>query len=507
MSHVKESLPKRSTGLPVLGALLIALVGLTVLGTFYLTHRNYDRVALAARPGLDGPDIDLLDRQNKAYERVIQATTPAIVYVRTEQVIRAEQSPLFMDPMFRQFFGPAFPQVPREQKQHALGTGVIFDRNGYIVTNNHVIDHASTVEVMTTDKRMFKAKVVGTDPDIDVAVLKIDVSNAPIIALGDSSTLHVGDTVMAFGNPFGLNFTVTRGTVSALGRSQLNIEPVQDFIQTDAAINPGNSGGALVDVHGEMVGINTAILSPGGGGEGGGGFIGIGFAIPINMAKRSMESLIKTGKVSRGYLGATIGPVTPELAQEFKIPDTSGALVQDVTRGGPADKSGLKPGDVIRKFNGRPVNDSSDLLAAIASTNPGTPATLEILRNGQPQTVKVTLEQRPADLSYAGGARRSLNEGTLRGIMVQNLTEPLRKQLGIPPDVHGVIVTDIAPDSPAAQFLEQGDVILSINRHEVKSVTDFNRLAAEAKGQTLLRVLHQGEAAFVVIPAEGGIER
>jgi serine protease Do len=506
MSYVKESFPKRTTGLPVLIALLVALVGLTVLGTFYLTHRAYDRVALAARPGLDGPDIDLLDRQNKAFERVIQATTPAIVYVRTEQVVRAEESPLFMDPMFRQFFGQALPQIPREQKQHALGTGVIFDRNGYIVTNNHVIDHASTVEIMTTDKRMFKAKVVGTDPDIDVAVVKIEASNVPTITMGDSSTLHVGDTVMAFGNPFGLNFTVTRGTVSALGRSQLNIEPVQDFIQTDAAINPGNSGGALVDVHGEMVGINTAILSPGGGGEGG-GFIGIGFAIPINMAKRSMEALIKTGKVSRGYLGATIGPVTPELAQEFKIPDTSGALVQDVARGGPADKAGLKPGDVIRKFNGRSVNDSSDLLAMAANTNPGTPVTLDILRNGQQHTVKVTLEQRPSDLSFAGGSRRSPNEGALRGVTVQNLTEPLRRQLGIPSDVHGVVVTDVAPDGPAAQFLEQGDVILSINHHEVKSVADFNRLAAEAKGQTLLRVLHQGEAVFVVIPAEGGSER
>jgi serine protease Do len=505
MSYARDSLPKRNTGLPALSALLVALVGLTVLGTFYLTHRGSDRAALAARPGLDGPDIDLLDRQNKAFERVIQATTPAIVYVRTEQVIRAEQSPLFMDPMFRQFFGQAFPQVPREQKQHALGTGVIFDRNGYVVTNNHVIDHASTVELMTTDKLMYKAKVVGTDPDIDVAVLKIEANNLPTIALGDSSTLHVGDTVMAFGNPFGLNFTVTRGTVSALGRSQLNIEPIQDFIQTDAAINPGNSGGALVDVHGEMIGINTAILSPGGGE--GGGFIGIGFAIPINMAKRSMESLIKSGKVSRGYLGATIGPVTPELAQEFKIPDTSGALVQDVTRGGPADKAGLKPGDVIRKFNGRSVNDSSDLLAMAANTNPGTPVTLDVLRDGQEHTVKVTLEQRPADLSFAGGGRRSPNEGALRGVAVQNLTEPLRKQLGIPPDVHGVVITDISPDGPAAQFLEQGDVIMSINHHDVKSVADFNRLAAEAKGQTLLRVLHQGEAVFVVIPAEGGSER
>jgi len=225
------------------------------------------------------------------------------------------------------------------------------------------------------------------------------------------------------------------------------------------------------------------------------------------MAKRSMESLIKTGKVSRGYLGAIIGPVTPELAQEFKIPDTSGALVQDVTRGGPADKAGLKPGDVIRKFNGRSVNDSSDLLAMAANTNPGTPVTLDVLRDGQEHTVKVTLEQRPADLSFAGGGRRSPNEGALRGVAVQNLTEPLRKQLGIPPDVHGVVITDISPDGPAAQFLEQGDVIMSINHHDVKSVADFNRLAADAKGQTLLRVLHQGEAVFVVIPAEGGSER
>jgi serine protease Do len=488
--------------------MLVLLVGLTVASAFYLTHRGYSHVALAARPGLDGPDIDLLERQNKAYERVIQATTPAIVYIRTEQVIRAEESPLFMDPAFRQFFGDVFPQVPRELKQHALGTGVIFEPNGYLVTNNHVIDRASTVEVMTADKRMFKARVVGTDPDIDIAVVKIESKGLPTIPLGDSSSLRVGDTVMAFGNPFGLSFTVTRGTVSGLGRSQGNIEPLQDFIQTDAAINPGNSGGALVDVRGEMVGINTAILSPGGGPGGeGGGFIGIGFAIPINMAKRSIESLIKTGKVTRGYLGATIAPVTPELAHEFKVPDTSGALVEDVSRGGPADKAGLNPGDVIRKFNGRQINDSSDLLAMAANTDPGTPVSLDVLRNGEPMNVKVTLEQRPTDLSYSGNPRRSPAEGPLRGIMVQNLTPSLRRQMGVPPEVHGVVVTDVAPGSPAFQNLEFGDLILSVNHHEVKSVADFNRLAAEAKGQTLLRVLHQGEALFVVIPAEQGEER
>jgi serine protease Do len=478
---------------------LLGLVAITIVTSSYLSHHHYSQFVMAARPGLNGPDIDLLERQDKAYERIIQATTPAVVYIRTEQMVK-EQSPLFMDPMLRQFFGDQFPQVPREQRQHALGTGVIFDPAGYIVTNNHVIDRATSVQVMLNDKRMFKAKIIGKDPDIDIAVVKIDERSAPTIPLGDSNNLHVGDTVMAFGNPFGLSFTVTRGTVSALGRSQGNIEAVQDFIQTDAAINPGNSGGALVNIKGEMVGINTAILSPGGATGEGAGFIGIGFAIPINMAKRSMESLIKTGKVTRGYLGATIGPVTPELAQEFKVPDTSGALVEDVAPGGPAAKAGLKPGDVIRKFNGRTVNDSSDLLALTAGSNPGTPVTLEILRNGQPQRVTVTLEQRPSNLSYTGGPRRSPNEGALRGVTVQNLTADLRKQLGVPADTHGVIVTEVDPGSPAAQYLTQGDVILSINRHDVKSVDDFNKLAAEAKGQTLLRVMRQGQTAFVVIP-------
>lgn len=495
-----------SARVSVLRTALLGLVAIIILGSLYLSRHRYGPFVMAARPGLDGPDIELLERQDKAYERIIQATTPSIVYIRTEQIVKAEQSPLFMDPWLRQFFGDQFPQIPREQRQHALGTGVVFDPMGYIVTNNHVIDKASSIQVMLNDKRIFKAKVIGTDPDIDIAVVKIDSRALPTIPLGDSNNLHVGDTVMAFGNPFGLNFTVTRGTVSALGRSEGNIEAVQDFIQTDAAINPGNSGGALVNVKGEMVGINTAILSPGGGegpgGQGAGGSIGIGFAIPINMAKRAMESLVKTGKVTRGYLGATISPVTPELAQQFKVPDTSGALVQDLSPGGPAAKAGLKPGDVIRKFSGRPVSDSSELLAMVASTNPGTPVTLEILRNGQPETMNVTLEQRPSNLSYAGGPSRSPNEGALRGVTVQNLTSQLRRQLGVPAETHGVVVTEVDPGSPAAQYLAQGDVIMSINRHEVNSVADFNRLAAEAKGQTLLRVMRQGQAAFVVIPEQ-----
>ena len=486
---------------------IVALIGLALLASLYVIHRGHGPFVMAARPGLDGPDIDLLEKQNKAYERIIQAITPAIAYIRTEQVVKLEESPLFMDPSFRQFFGETFRQIPPEQRQHALGTGVIFDPSGYIVTNNHVIDHASTVEVMLTDKRMFKAKVVGADPDTDIAVVKIDVKSLPTVPLGDSSNLHVGDTVMAFGNPFGLNFTVTRGAVSALGRAQFRIEPVQDFIQTDAAINPGNSGGALVDIRGQMVGINTAILSGNSGPGGEGGFIGIGFAIPINMAKRTMEALIKTGKVTRGYLGVVTGPVTQELAREFNVPDTSGAFVQDVTRGAPAEKAGLKPGDVIRKFEGRTVNGSDELLAMVANTNPGTTVALDILRSGQPLSVKVTLDQRSPDLGYGAGVRKAPTEGSLRGITVQNLTSAIRKQWEIPSDVHGVLVADIDPDSPAAHYLEPGDVILSVNRHEVNSVTDFNRQAAEAKGPTLLRIIHQGEALFVVISPEHGEDK
>ncbi len=455
MQRIGERFSKENRTL-FLRATLVVLLGLSVLGVLHPANRGTGQSVMAARPGLDGTEIDLLERQNKAYERIVQAITPAIVYIRTEQVVKTEQSPLFMDPSFREFFGDIFPQLPREQRQHALGSGVIFDPNGYIVTNNHVIDHASTIEVMLTNKRIYKAKIVGADPDTDIAVLKIGARDLPTVPLGDSSTLHAGDTVMAFGNPFGLNFTVTRGTVSALGRSQFRIEPLQDFIQTDAAINPGNSGGALVDVRGQMVGINTAILSGNSGPGGEGGFMGIGFAIPINMAKRSMESLVKTGKVTRGYLGASIGPLSQELAKEFRVPDTSGALVQDVTGGGAADKAGLKAGDVIRKYDGRTVSESDELLAMVASTNPGTTVPLEILRNGEPLNLKVTLDQRPSDLGYSPGRHRAPSAGPLRGISVKNLTPSLRKQLQIPPDIQGVVVVDVDPDSPAADYLVPG---------------------------------------------------
>jgi len=502
MSHAPKRIRNRNTWL-VLCLTLIAGLGVLLLGVLHVPHRSYELPAMAAQTGPEPADIELLEKQNKAFERIIEATTPTIVYIRTEHVVKMADSPLFMDPFFRQFSEDGTHQIPREQSQHALGTGVIFDSNGYIVTNNHVIDHALSVEVMLNTKKVFKAKVVGADADMDVAVVKIDAKNLPILPLGDSSNLHIGDTVMAFGNPFGLTFTVTRGSVSALGRTQYSIEPLQDFIQTDAAINPGNSGGALVDIKGEMVGINTAILSGNSGPAGEGGFIGIGFAIPINMAKRSIESLMKTGKVTRGYLAASIAPVTEELAKEFKLSDTAGAFVQDVTPGGPADKASIKPGDVIRKFDSRTVTDSEHLLALVASESPGSIVPVAILRSGESLTLKVTIEQRPSEFGFSASRRQGPSKGTLRGVSVQNLTSVLRKQLEISPDVRGVVVAEVDPSSPAARYLEPGDVIVSISHRPANSAAEFNNLAAEAKGAVLLRIIHRGEALFVVIPPQG----
>jgi serine protease Do len=493
-----------------LGGLSLTLMGVLILGLSALLYQGqhlFPQFALAQGKGLDGPDIDALERQNQAYERIAKAVTPAIVAIQSTQVIRQQQSPFFMDPFFRQFFGDMFSQfnIPREQRQHALGSGVIVSSDGYIVTNNHVIAKATEIQVLLSDKRTFKGKVVGADPQTDVAVIKIEASALPTVPFGDSNQLKVGDTVLAFGNPFGQWFTVTRGIVSALGRSGMGIEGFENFIQTDAAINPGNSGGALVNVRGQVVGINTAILSGNSGPGGEGGSVGIGFAIPSDMAKHVMEDLIKTGKVTRGYLGVRPRNLDQELAKQFKVPDTAGALVQDVIAGGAADKAGIKNGDVIRKINGQQVDDADQFTALVTNLNPGAEATLEILRDGQPLTIKVTLGERPTNLSAQGGPG-AVQEGSLRGITVQNLTPSIREQLDLPPQVTGVVIGNLDPNSPAARTgLQQGDVIESINRQPVRSVADFNRLAAQAKSQTLLRIIRQGTGYYVVIsPDEGG---
>jgi len=481
---------------------LIGLLFLALAGVLYLSHRQFPPFALADGQGLDGPEIQALEDQNRAYERIAQTVTPAIVNIRTTQVIKVQQSPFFMDPFFRQFFGDMFgPQmgIPREQREHALGSGVIVSADGYIVTNNHVIARATEIEVMLSDKRAFKAKLVGADPRTDVAVIKIEGKNLPTVPWGDSSALKVGAIVMAFGNPFGLNFTVTRGIVSAIGRSGLGIEQYEDFIQTDAPINPGNSGGALVNVRGQVVGINTAILSPTQGPGGQGGWAGVGFAIPSNTARHIMEGLIKTGKVSRGYLGVTVGNLNPALARQFKVPDLSGVLVNMVEPGGPADKGGLRQGDVMRTFNGQTVDGADRFRALVAGVSPGTQVTVGILRDGQPLNLKIILGEQPS-AAAGGAAGKPPEESTLRGITAQELTPAIRDQLGLSPQTRGVVISDLDQDCPAAQQgLQPGDVIESINRQPVRSVADFDRLAAGATGDVLLRVNRQGSSAFVVI--------
>lgn len=492
-----------------LGGLSLTLIGVLTLGLSFMLYQGshlFPGFALAQGKGLEGADIDFLQRQNLAYERIAKTVTPAIVAIQSTQVTKVQQNQFMNDPFFRQFFGNIFPQVPREQRERALGSGVIVSPEGYIVTNNHVIAKASEIEITLSDKRTFKGKVVGADPSTDVAVVKIDGTNLPTVPFGDSNEIRVGDSVMAFGNPFGQYFTVTRGSVSALGRSGMGIEGFENFIQTDAAINPGNSGGALVNIHGQVVGINTAILSGNSGPGGEGGSVGIGFAIPSNMAKHVMEDLVKTGKVSRGYLGVQVRDLDSGLAKQFKVPDTGGALAEDVTAGGPADKAGLKTGDVIRQINGQLVGDASQLTATVTNLSPNTAVSLDILRDGKPMTLTVTLGERPSDLGARAGQGGNLQQGTLRGISVQNLTPAIRDQLQLPANAMGVVIAQIDPNSPAGQYgLQEGDVIEGINRQPVRNTADFNKLAAQANGQTLLRINRQGNGIFVVIsPDEGG---
>lgn len=475
---------------------LIGVLCLALAGILYMDSRS-SRSALAEGSGLDGPEIEVLEKQNRAFERIAEVVTPAIANIRTTQVIKVQQSPFFMDPFFRQFFGDMFGRqfgIPREYREHSLGSGVILSSDGYIVTNNHVIAKAAEIEVMLPDRRQFKAQVVGADPQTDVAVLKVDAKDLPTVPWGDSSTLRVGATVMAFGNPFGLNFTVTRGIVSAVGRSGLGIEQYEDFIQTDAPINPGNSGGALVNVRGQVVGINTAILSASQGPDGGGGWNGVGFAIPSNLAKHVMESLIKTGKVTRGYLGVGVRALNPALARQFKVPDLAGALVEHVAHGSPAEKAGLQQGDVLRTFNGRSLDSAARFQALVASTAPGTQVAFGVIRDGKEVTVKVTLGELPA--SMAGLP----SDSALRGIAIQELTPAIRNQLGLYGNTQGVVISDLEQDSPAAQQgLQPGDVIESINRQRVASVEDFWKLAAEAEGEVLLRINRQGRSGFITI--------
>jgi serine protease Do len=432
-----------------------------------------------------------------SFAPVVKPATAAVVNISSSKTVRNDGggplSPFFNDPFFRQFFGHQF-NIPRERREQSLGSGVIISPDGYILTNNHVVDDATEVKVFLADKRELKARIVGTDPKTDIAVLKIEEKNLPALTLGDSSTVQVGDVVLAIGNPFGIGQTVTMGIVSATGRGNLGIEDYEDFIQTDAAINPGNSGGALISAQGELIGINTAIISNGVQGN-----QGIGLAVPVNMARQVMEQIIRQGKVTRGYLGILIQPVTPEVAKAFGLSDPHGALLGDVTADSPASRSGLAQGDIILELNGERINESRQLQLRIAQTAPGATVRLKLLRDGREREVSVTLGELPTDQQRASvsGDRTS----ALDGVTVDELTPEMARELGVPAQTRGVVIEEVQPGSAAADAgLQRGDVIQQVNRKPITTTGEFERAINQAGNQSvLLLVNREGRTFYVVI--------
>jgi serine protease Do len=400
-----------------------------------------------------------------SFAPTVKRVLPAVVNISSLKVVKTPAAfgePGQMDPFFRQFFGDDFGgrfNIPREQRQKSLGSGVIVSPEGYILTNNHVVDGATDVRVTLSDKREFKTRVIGTDPKTDIAVLRIDAASLPFLVIGDSSKVQVGDYALAIGNPFGVGETVTMGIVSAKGRTNLGIEDYEDFIQTDAPINPGNSGGALVNDRGELIGINTAIISHGSGGN-----QGIGFAVPVNLARNVMDQIVKTGSVKRAYLGIVPQDVTPAIAKAFGVKDNHGALVGDLSPNSPAQQGGVQKGDVIVDVNGKPVEDGNQLRMNISMMAPGTLVHLRVLRGGGERDLTVKLGELPTQEARIRKNSDS-TDSALEGVSVENLDVDTAKEFGLPAGTAGVVVTDVTPSSPAADSgLRSGDVPSRIRR-------------------------------------------
>ena len=442
-----------------------------------------------------------------SFAPIVKKAAPSVVSIFTTKKVanfRLEQTfPFFDDPMFRRFFGEPprdgsrqRPQ-PRYRKERGLGSGVIVTTDGYIISNNHVVDGADEIKIaLSGEKKQFTARVVGRDPQTDIALLKIDVSGLPAITLTDSDKIEVGDVVLALGNPFGVGQSVSHGMVSAVGRGGLGIEAYEDFIQTDAAINPGNSGGALVDAQGRLVGINTAIATRTGSSA------GVGFAVPVKMARGVMDRLLKDGKVVRGFLGIAIQDLTSELAKEFDAPNADGALVGNVEPTSAAAEAGLKSGDVIVEFNGKPVPDSRQLRLMVSHTAPGTRVEVKVLRQGKAKMFTVTLKEMPAPKSAQvdRGPEESVDE-ILKEVTVTDLTPEARQQFEIPENVEGALVSEVRPDSVAYEAgLRPGDVLQEINKKTIRNAEDAIQATRHVPSRrVLLRIWSQGGSRFLVV--------
>ena len=436
-----------------------------------------------------------------SFAPVVKDVSPSVVkvYITAKgKPMTRGNNPAMNNPFLERFFGPQARRGNREFKtpdRQGLGSGVIISKDGYILTNNHVVEEADEVNVMLSDSnKEYEARVVGTDPKSDIAVLKIEAKDLPAVTLGNSDVLEVGDLVLAIGNPFNIGQTVTMGIVSATGRGNMGLD-YEDFIQTDAAINPGNSGGALVDASGRLIGINTAIISRSGGNQ------GIGFAVPVNLARNVMENLVEHGRVIRGFLGVNIQNVNQDLADAFDLDEPKGALVSGVSNDSPAEKAGLEDGDVIVEFNGREIRDSQHLKNVVGQTAPGRDVKVTVVRDGQMEELSAKLEEIPGSkMASAKVADRDNNE-RLAGVGVSDLDSSDRKQLDLPKNIEGVLVTEVAPGSAAAKAgLRKGDVILEIDRKKVASTKEAIKLSGTIDGdQILLRVWSQGGSRFLVV--------
>ncbi len=499
--------------------LIVPVLALALAGSFatYEFARPAAARAAAIAPAaapLDSDSVSALLALDRAMETLAARVTPAVVNVtveaQTKPDMAGEQLPQDMQQFFGQngpfgggfgrFFGPHTRQEP--QIEHGLGSGVVISPDGYIVTNNHVVEGATDIRVTTSNRRVMKAKLIGTDPLTDLAVIKVDATDLASVPWGDSKEVRPGETVLAFGNPYGFRFTVTRGIVSALNRPNPDGDPRKpgEFIQTDAAINPGNSGGPLVDARGEVIGINTFLISPSGS------FSGMGFAIPAQIARPTVETLIRDGKVSHGRIGITVSDVTPENAKFFDQSTATGAVISQVDVDSPGAKAGLQIGDVITAIDGQKVNDAGELQVTVGQKQPGTKITVEFERNGKSMSVPVTLES--IDKGAGESAGNAEGQGKARwGMGIGDLTPDVRGQLQVPSDVQGAVVERVQPGSAADNAgLQQGDVILEVNRRKVRNEAELKEaLSNVPAGQdALLLVWSNGGSAFRVLHSTQG---
>jgi serine protease Do len=482
---------------------------MSVVRSIYITV-----VSLGFLVALVGPASAQANRQaakelSNAFSSAAKEAMPAVVSIKIEKTVEAEplmrfnsqQGPSepfnpFGDDFLRRFFGGRSPQgmAPQKRLEQGLGSGFIISKDGYILTNNHVVGDVDKITVELQDGRKFEnAKLIGTDPASEVALIKIDGDNFPVLPMGDSKSAQIGDWVVAIGNPFGLNETVTVGVVSAVGRSNVHIATYENFIQTDAAINPGNSGGPLIDLDGKVIGINTAIFSQSGG------YMGIGFAIPINMARTIEQQLKAHGKVTRGYLGIYGQDVTSDMQELLQLKSSQGVIVASVEKDSPADKAGLKSHDVLLEMDGKKIESYDSFRNDIAMFAPGSSARFLVMRDGQTRRITVVLGERPTEVARGSSMEQPRSQEVL-GLQVQTVTKDLAEQFGYPLG-EGVIVTGVAPGSPAAETgIEPGDLIQSVNRQTVNSVDEFEKAVNETKDNKVLLLVKRGDLSqFVVV--------